>query len=343
MKGGGSAPTPPDPYATAQAQNYYNTYNQVTPYGSLTFTPPTVGGGGGAPQSGGGFTPNIPSSMGAAYGNSLGAIANGIQNSLGGQSPQGGGVPGSYGTATMTLNPEIQALLDSQIGVGQNALNLAGQRLDTLGQGTDAVERAMFERARGLLDPVFGQQEAGLRQSLADRGLPVGSEIFGDEFDVFNRGRNQAYTQAAWDSVMAGRQEQSRQYNELASLLGAQTTPIPQLGSFYGPSQTDFIGAQNNAYNGQMAQWQQGQQNRNAGLSGLFSLGSSFLLSDRDAKEDIVAIGSVNGLTLYQYRYIGSDEPHIGFMADEVAKVRPDAVVRGADGFDRVDYWKVLH
>jgi hypothetical protein len=29
---------------------------------------------------------------------------------------------------------------------------------------------------------------------------------------------------------------------------------------------------------------------------------------------------------------------HLGFMADEVRKIAPKAVLRGADGFDRVNY-----
>ena len=45
-----------------------------------------------------------------------------------------------------------------------------------------------------------------------------------------------------------------------------------------------------------------------------------------------------NGIGLYRYRYIWSDQVYVGVMAQEVAQIVPDAVVRGADGFLRVNY-----
>jgi hypothetical protein len=62
-------------------------------------------------------------------------------------------------------------------------------------------------------------------------------------------------------------------------------------------------------------------------------------LSDTRLKRDIVPVGRlVNGLGLYRYRYLWSDTAYVGVMAQEVELVRPDAVVRGTDGFLRVDY-----
>jgi hypothetical protein len=78
-------------------------------------------------------------------------------------------------------------------------------------------------------------------------------------------------------------------------------------------------------------------------MSGLFGLGSSammgYMMSDRRAKRDIRRVGTFpNGLPVYTYRYLGDNVIHLGFMADEVRKVAPHAVKRGADGFDRVNY-----
>ena len=39
-----------------------------------------------------------------------------------------------------------------------------------------------------------------------------------------------------------------------------------------------------------------------------------------------------------RYRYTWSDEVYVGVMAQEVAAVRPDAVVRGQDGLLRIFY-----
>jgi hypothetical protein len=61
--------------------------------------------------------------------------------------------------------------------------------------------------------------------------------------------------------------------------------------------------------------------------------------SDRRLKRDMVRIGSHDlGFGIYRFKYLWSEQDHIGVLAQEVAEVRPDAVVRGPDGFLRVDY-----
>ena len=45
-----------------------------------------------------------------------------------------------------------------------------------------------------------------------------------------------------------------------------------------------------------------------------------------------------NGIGLYRYRYIWSDQVYVGVMAQEGAEIVPDAVVHGDDGYLRVDY-----
>lgn len=61
--------------------------------------------------------------------------------------------------------------------------------------------------------------------------------------------------------------------------------------------------------------------------------------SDVRLKRDIVALGTLTGgLTLYRFRYVSSDEVHVGVMAQEVLSVAPEAVIMGPDGFLRVNY-----
>jgi hypothetical protein len=45
-----------------------------------------------------------------------------------------------------------------------------------------------------------------------------------------------------------------------------------------------------------------------------------------------------NGLGFYRFSYIGSDKAYVGVMAQEVEAIRPEAVVRGSDGYLRVNY-----
>jgi Chaperone of endosialidase len=62
-------------------------------------------------------------------------------------------------------------------------------------------------------------------------------------------------------------------------------------------------------------------------------------ISDIRLKRDIARVGELDsGIDLYRYRYLWSDTIYVGVMAQEVATVKPEAVLRGADGYLRVDY-----
>lgn len=69
--------------------------------------------------------------------------------------------------------------------------------------------------------------------------------------------------------------------------------------------------------------------------------GLSAMFSDRQLKTDIEPIGEdPRGFGVYSYRYVW-DEPgtvHVGVMAQEVAHVVPEAVIRHPSGFLMVDY-----
>ncbi len=66
------------------------------------------------------------------------------------------------------------------------------------------------------------------------------------------------------------------------------------------------------------------------------------LLSDRRAKTDIKQIGKAdNGLPIYSFRYFGQGPVHIGFMAQEVEMVKPEAVYE-INGVKMVDYGRAV-
>jgi len=77
--------------------------------------------------------------------------------------------------------------------------------------------------------------------------------------------------------------------------------------------------------------------------SAVYSSVSPPAISDIRLKRDVVLIARLdNGLGLYRYRYLWSDTVYVGVMAQEVALIRPDAVVRGAlDDYLRVDYGRL--
>ena len=64
--------------------------------------------------------------------------------------------------------------------------------------------------------------------------------------------------------------------------------------------------------------------------------------SDIALKQDITLIGVLdNGLGFYRFVYTGGDKAYVGVMAQEVQTIRPDAVLRGRDGYLRVRYDKL--
>jgi outer membrane immunogenic protein len=73
---------------------------------------------------------------------------------------------------------------------------------------------------------------------------------------------------------------------------------------------------------------------------------SAIFTSDIRLKRDIVLIDRLDdGLGLYRYRYLWSDTFYVGVMAQEVALIHPDAIVRSPlDGYLRVNYTRLgLH
>jgi len=48
-----------------------------------------------------------------------------------------------------------------------------------------------------------------------------------------------------------------------------------------------------------------------------------------------------NGLALYRYRYVWDETVYVGVMAQDVAQVAPEAVLRGDDGYLSVDYGRL--
>ena len=64
--------------------------------------------------------------------------------------------------------------------------------------------------------------------------------------------------------------------------------------------------------------------------------------SDRRLKTDIKQIGeSINGHKIYRYKYLDYDKEYIGAMADEVIKIKPEAVYKMDNGYLGVDYSQI--
>jgi opacity protein-like surface antigen len=68
-------------------------------------------------------------------------------------------------------------------------------------------------------------------------------------------------------------------------------------------------------------------------------VGATYHYSDKRLKRDIALLSRrEDGVGIYRYRYLWSDEVYVGVMAQEVARIVPDAVACGPDGYLRVNY-----
>ena len=60
----------------------------------------------------------------------------------------------------------------------------------------------------------------------------------------------------------------------------------------------------------------------------------ALMFSDARLKEDIERVGETDdGIPIYRWRYKGDDQVHVGSMAQDVEKVKPDAVLTHASGY----------
>lgn len=277
-----------------------------------------------------------------------------------------------YGMSTKTLDPQWQKqedamrtrLLNSGVREGSEAW---GQSWDEFQRGRtaaygDARDRAIIggggEQSRMLNDSLnirgqqFGEEQASgqfannasdqqLQAELAKLGFfnDASAGEFDQSFTNASMGNEQRNAQFGEDSAA-----RSMQLQELMALMGGTQGPqMPGTANASGSSQgiepVDYMGAIQNQYGAQMGRYNNRVATANTTNGSMAALAAGLLaFSDRRLKRDILRIGSLpNGLTVYSFKYLWDDTPRRGVMADEVRKVRSDAVHRIGD-FDAVDY-----
>lgn len=298
-----------------------------------------------------------------------------LNYSITGQDPYGN----PTWTATQTLSPAQQQLLDYQnqtsLGLGQLAGKGLGyvsnmletpfdtSRLPSTGfNPSQTYQEAYMQR----LQPQIQQTRDALQQQLANKGIDIGSEAYDRAMMQQAQRENDLLLGATTQGFGVGQQarqsalqEQAYLRNEPLNTLSAVRTGAQVQGpQFVNSAQQattagpDLLGAAQMGYNAQMGDFnakQAAQANLNQGL---FSLGgAALMMSDPRTKENIQPIAILkNGLTLYSFEY--KDEfkdrdyaghgVHVGVMADEVEQVFPYAVKTLDDGYKVVDYGLIL-
>ena len=243
---GKSAPAPPDPVASANAQGAQNV-NAILKSAQLNRT------------------------------NQFGPTGSTVWSDL-----NEDGVPT---TQTTTLSPEQRALYNQRTGIATGALNRAQNLVDNGSLDTSPVnlpqlntnfgdtekqaQDATFQREMDLLRPVQQAQTRDLQDNLAVRGLPRSSEGGAFELNRLGAQQNEQQLAAARDAVQAGNALQNQEfgqtvtaqnqgvaqmmlpYQQLAMLLGlAPTAPMPasQNPAQYQVAPPDLMGATQSNY-----------------------------------------------------------------------------------------------
>lgn len=176
------------------------------------------------------------------------------------------------------------------------------------GSQNSAIDR--YLTSAGLLSGIGSAQDSSNRGN-----IDLLSQLGGDQRDIA-----QSQATAPLSLLQA---QQSLLSGLPLSMFGGQTSTGSSTGtSTSNPSLLQGIG--------------QGAQTA-ASLAALFS--------DPALKIDIERVGTrPDGLGLYEYAYAWApEERHTGVMADEVVRVRPDAVSRHESGFLMVDYGRLDH
>lgn len=341
---GKSAPKAPDPYKVSEAQTKSNKetaeYNaalnridQSSPFGSMTYS-----------QSG--------------------------------TDPKTGAPLYSQNT---TLSPELQSLLQSQMGSQQGISDaitgaishLPQNAFDSSGINTDKIRDASYSMRVAQMQPQWDDEARSLEGRLSDRGIPIGSEIWNTENDRYEGARNDSLSQISRQSELDAANEYQRQFSNqmteynmplqyLTALMGnSSAVQNPTFSPFAqsAAAGTDVSGNVWNAYKANVDRANSANENMMGGLLGLGKLGvSAFsggpasaamgmasMLSDIRLKRDIRRIGALpSGLPVYEFRYLWSDEPMVGVMAQEALGVVPEAVSMHESGFLMVDYSRVV-
>lgn len=259
-----------------------------------------------------------------------------------------------------SLSPQQQAIKAQNDKASLNLGAIASEQTNFLRDylnkpvnlNNEATEARLMELGRKRLDPIISQRDEDLRTRLANQGIKAGSDAYSRELDTANQANNDAYTSLLLNGRQQAVQEaltqRNQPLNEIGALMSGSLVQMPTFGA--GTNQptlptVDYAGLVDRNYQAQLGQYQSQMAQRQGILGGLFGLGAAGIMaSDRRVKKDVKKVGRLMGHNLYEYQYKGERDDgrrHVGVMAQEAEKKRPDAV-KEIGGVKHVDYGKLF-
>lgn len=319
-------PDPPDPVATAKAQTQMNKDTAVAQYG-LNAT-------------------DVSNPLGKTTYKQVGTWPDGTP----------------HFEQDTTRSPEEQKLADLQYAAygkmgetGNALLDKISASLSTPFSMDAGRGKVISDMQAQFLDPTWNTKAEQLETSLQNKGIMPGSKAYTDAKRDFEDSRARAYDSMYLDAYTKGNDsaltERDLPITELNSLIRGPTgTPTAPAAPTPGVAPVDYAGLVAQNYKDQMAgyQAQLGAIGTAAGAGfGGWASGGFKMPSDRRLKTDIELIGfDPRGWGVYLFRYLwdhGQGERRTGYMADEVAIVRPDVVSKMPSGFLCIDYGTLDH
>lgn len=230
------------------------------------------------------------------------------------------GLNGASGNASATQALNATPGYAFQANAGNSAINAqaaatgqnGGNQALALANYNQGLAGTTYNNYVSQLQPYLGASNAAAG-GIAGVNTGLGNAIAGQDNTLANLNYTAAtgIGNANANADLAGLTASGNIFNALGSLGGMKTTGGGSVG---------------------------GNLLSSAG-SGLTSLASS-IFSDERLKENIEPVGELyDGTNVYRYNYKGDTVPHIGVMAQEIEKTRPDAVVE-IGGYKAVNYGK---
>ena len=308
MKGGGSVktPSPEDYMPLIQQQADINRIDQVTPFGGIRYVQPE------GPKALGfddwmATDPNVPTTGGYSTWEG-GKGGDNVWVPGGEQDFQGAydnyvtdftkSNPIGQPTAEAYFSPEIESLFNQQFD--PDAYNQYGDDY--------------FANAKRYLDPVYENQTERFQQTMANRGQPVGGELYDDSYGNLMDAQNKGWENAAFGAQQASDRARLEDYNRLMTAMGMNTIASPNI---------DVMGPANMAFNANATNAANDSQSNSDMWNTAATVAAAYFMSSKDYKTDKTPVNTLDKLVsmpVERWKYkdgISDGGEHIGPYAED--------------------------
>ena len=154
------------------------------------------------------------------------------------------------GVTTQQIDSGVNAQIEQILPNVGNQIDL--NQLPQMSQDYGSMRQQAYDNAMGQFERTnaeqFKQQQIAFNQSMADRGIPPGSEAWNREYAALQQAQNSARQNAMSNAFQLGQGEQAQMYNqglstrqnafsEMATNAQLPTQGLNALSGFYGGQQ----------------------------------------------------------------------------------------------------------